>query len=397
MNKKAQPTANGAANLISLITLVIVLYILFVPPDVRENLLGDGTTTEDSDTLVSNKLITWLIDKQPGKLAYLSRNSYEHNIPFFTLRESKFSNVLAEENPFQVKRSWFSNKNKEITFSIPSVKDTQSVKLAFSVNNPKGNLIISLNGYEFFNQEITNGAVNPIELPLGFLSNTNILEFKSSPTDLAFWKANSYDVNSLLMTGDFTDSSALDNSFRFYLENDEKVGEITKAWLLFSPQCNRNTVGKLSMSINGQSIYSAIPDCNSKNTVYFNPEILRDDENSISFSSAKGEYAMDLVYINTKIAEADYPSYYFELPASTYDKVESGDYYLNVSVLMPDDENFKEAYVLVNSVKLGYIDTRSNEFFRSIPKEVLQEGTNVVAIEPLNSFEMVSFKVGLYD
>lgn len=396
-SRKAQSTASGAANLISLLALIIVLYILFVPPDVREELL-DGSSSSDSDDgiTISGNLISYLVDKQPGELEVTPQYYFDHNIPYFNLKENKYSNALVEENPFQIKRSWFSNKNKIVNFAIPSIRETQNLMMSFSVANPKGNLIIKLNGNEIFNQELSDNLISPIELPIDFIGEENTLEFVASPPDLAFWRSNRYDISSLYVTGDFVDKSSLDNSHKFFLEKPE-FENIEKSWLIFAPLCDVNNVGKLSIHINGQSIYSAIPDCSDGNVVYFNPNVFKEYENVISFASAEGEYAIDLANVRTRLDEIEYPKYYFELSDSTYDEIKDGDQYINVSMMMPDDDEFKEAYILVNSVKLGFIDTRENSYSKVIPRQVLQEGTNTIAIEPLNTFDVISFHVGLYD
>ena len=392
--KRAQRDAASAANLVALLGLFLILYILFVPPAERDLLLS-GRTETPGDTPSDGALVSYLVNTQPGRLNYIFKSEFDHQIPSFTLRESKYSNILAEENSFVLHRSWFSNQAHSIQFSVPSVRQATSLKLTFNVNaQPKGNLIISLNGNVFFNRELNGGMVNPITIPIDLLSSENTLEFMLSPADLVFWRANNYQITDLLLAGDFLETSTLENSHRFFLSDVEK-GNIGEARLLFSPSCNRNTVGRLSIFLNGQSIYSSIPDCNSLTNVFFNPNIL-EDENIITFSSAEGEYLISLANVKTRITDQEYPTYYFELPESTYEKLRSGRQYLEIEMSLQDDERFKEAYILVNSVKF-FLNTRTNEFSRKIPHEVLEKGTNSIQIQPLNSFEVIRLRVGLYD
>jgi hypothetical protein len=388
-SKRAQVDASGAATLIAYVALFVVLYILFVPPETRKELLEEG------DVTLSGDLISYLVDTQPGKLQYFFDDEFDHFISTFMLRETSFSNVLVEENPFTLQRSWFSDKRKSISFTVPSVRDTTKLLLTFSVDaQPKGNLIILLNGDEVFNKALTQGDVNPITLPLNLVSSSNKLEFVLSPPDLAFWKSNRYEISGARLVGDFVDASTSQNVQKFYLEEIEE-DNLGESRLIFSPSCNQNSVGKLTVNLNGANIYSSIPDCDSLNTVHFLPDILQ-KENLLAFSSSEGEYMMSLINVKTKITDKDYPTYYFEVTDSTFDNLLDETQYVNLSVHMQDDENFKEAYVLVNSVKF-FLDTRENVYSKVIPAEVLQIGTNTVQIQPLNSFEVIRLKVGLYD
>ncbi|MFW6231311.1 MAG: hypothetical protein ACOC32_04805 [Nanoarchaeota archaeon] len=394
-SRRAQRDAGSAANLVALLGVFIILYVLFVPPADRDELLnGGGTDGDDDDD--DFDLVSYLINTQPGELHYFYDDDFEHPLPSFYLRESQYSEVLAEENPFSLRRSWFSDARKAIRFDVPSVRQASSLKMSFTVDNePKGNLIILFNGEEIFNKRLDSGQITPITLPKEMLADSNALDFLLSPPDLAFWEANNYEISGLTVTGDFVDLTTLENSQKFFLEEIEK-GNIGEARVLFSPNCNKNTVGKLTIMLNDESIYSAIPDCNALNTVYFDPAILVDSENVIRFSSAQGEYTMSLVNVKTQITDEEYPTYRFELTESTYDKLRSGDQYINVTLEMQDDEQFKEAYLLVNTVKF-FIETNDNVYWRKIPDEVLEEGTNTVEIRPLNSFEAIRLKVGLYD
>ena len=393
--KKGQRDAGSAANLIALLGLFLILYILFVPPAERDLLLSGGTSTTPDGDSPSGALVSNLINTQPGRLHHFFANEFEHPVPSFMLRESKYSNILVDKNSFVIRRSWFSNTPHTIEFSVPSVRDVTGLKLTFNVaDSPKGNLIISINDHIFFNREVNRGMVNPIEIPIDRISSNNVLQFQLSPADAAFWSPNHYSITDLILAGDFIDPTTLENSHRFYLSDIEK-GNLGESRLLFSPSCNRNTIGRLTIFINGQTIYSSIPDCNSLNNVHFSPSILQ-DENTITFSSAQGDYLISLANVKTKITDQDYPTYYFEITDSTYDKLRTGRQYVELELSLQDDERFKEAYILVNSVKF-FLNTRTNSYTRRIPFEVFERGTNSVQIQPLNSFEVIRLRVGLFD
>ena len=395
-SKKGQKDAASAANLIALLGLFMILYILFVPPAERDALL-DGTRTDTDSSSSDNGVayIRTLLSEQPGDLVRLPQQDFEYAIPSFTLRESTYSKVLVEENPFIVRRSWFSDDSKQIEFSVPSVRDTIRLLLTFSVDsNPKGDLEIILNGNRIYHASPGEGPIVPLEIPVEHLRDRNVLTLSSSLPGMRFWDSTNFRIRGLSIAGDFYEPEDLENYNNFFMTENE-VNNLESSRLTFSPSCTRETVGRLSININGQSIFSAIPDCNTLNRINFDSKILQED-NIISFVSSGGDYTISLARITARLDEVEFPRYNFELSEREYNEINSNRNYIRVKIDLQDDERFKEAYVLVNSVKY-FLNTRSNSFETKVEPSVLRQGRNVIELQPLNTFTALNLKVDLLE
>ncbi len=388
--KRSQSDASSAANLIALLGIFIVIYILAVPPAERDALLGDDPVHDDEN----GEDVDSLLDERPGLLEYVPDDEKEHSIPSFTLRESSYSTTLMEANPFSIRRSWFSHNRREFDFSISSVDELTRAIMSFDVDDEiKGELIITLNGHEIYSGKRRSGLQSALEIPVEYLSSENTLEFSLSAPDLRFWEANRYGINALRIAGDFTDRSDLEDTHNFLLSEDE-YGNIERSRLRFTPDCNRDSVGRLTILMNSETIYSSIPDCNTLNRVDFNPDVLQ-KENEIAFISSEGEYRISQINVQNFLSDVEHPRYSFEISDSDYDAIQSGARRLKVSLELEDDERFKEANVLVNSVNF-FMNTRENNFEKEIPKEVVRRGRNTIKVDPMNTFELVRLKADIY-
>ncbi|MBW3022993.1 hypothetical protein KY308_02730, partial [Candidatus Woesearchaeota archaeon] len=145
-NKKAQEGKGGAkaATLVAIIMGLVLLYILFLPPSEREELLN--ITHENATTLAGNATaqenVTLLLE-HPGILEYLSTTEYEKSIPPLSLYTKTEALTLQAAEAVTVKSSWFSQQAYNLTFNIADLKYTENIILSFNVESAKGNLIIS--------------------------------------------------------------------------------------------------------------------------------------------------------------------------------------------------------------------------------------------------------------
>jgi hypothetical protein len=388
-------SASGAATLVTLIGVIFILYILFLPPNVRESMLNpDNETNPYSTTDSSGKIKSVLLDRAPGRIDYITTKEFEHSIPSFNLRKTTNSKIFVQENPFFIKRSWFSSKEKNVDFDIVSLKDTKDLKLSFNAPGREGRLEIYLNGYEIFNQELTNTLIEPINLKEEYLMQKNKLIFKVSSPNWKFWSSNSYSIDNLIVAGDVSDSSNLEGRHTFFIEDEEKRN-INEARLIFIPVCEEAKVGKLEIDINGENVYSSIPDCGTYVRVDISPNILMAEDNYVYFKTAFGQYLLDAITVKTEISESYYPTYYFELSQSQYDNIQDKDDLINMTFNMLDNDEFKEAYVYINS-RRAYIDTKDPLYTKDL-RNFVEEGTNTLQIKPMKTMEIVRLRVAIHD
>ena len=112
MKKRAQaPSGGSAATLIGIITILLIFYILFLPPAEREGLLSDANITETGEVIQKEILL-----KAPiGKIDFVGENEFDHYLPNIYLHESRAADILANINQFKIKKTIYKTDRKEHT------------------------------------------------------------------------------------------------------------------------------------------------------------------------------------------------------------------------------------------------------------------------------------------
>jgi hypothetical protein len=306
--------AGGAAFLVLIVTLIIIFYILFLPPEDRDALLNDGYVpgTPDSNSGGYTHLLgSTPLQEQVGKIDYVSQSSIEHPLSSFTIYTKTDANLIQQVSSLYVKNSAFDKQGKEVSFTIDRYA-TENVFLSFNVYRPAGTLRIYLNGLQLFEGELAPGSPTPIALPANYLKQENVLYFTVSSPGFAFWRVNHYELQNLRIVGDITDDSQSMNMQKVYLVSKE-YETMETAVLEFFPDCSNQQVGKMSLFVNRELLFTGIPDCGLKNRVSLGKETLRSGENTVEFVSDKGSYIIDQVQLTVDLDEPEYPIYYFTL------------------------------------------------------------------------------------
>ncbi len=324
IQRKAQ-SASSAATLIVLIAGFILLYILFLPAEDREALLGDGsyvypdgspstsTTGTTSPATAAAALVTeTILSESPGRIYYLQESSFEHSISAVNLYTLTEATVLFSQDSLYIKNGMFDELSRNLTFYVDDPDYTDNVLLSFNVEEGQGRIIVKLNGNLIYEGEITSGAITPLDLSAYSLSDINILEFSVSEVGYKFWTTNKYQLATLQITGDVTDISQQTSKTTFTVSDVEKFN-VERTRLYFYPDCNPREVGPLRISVNTEVVYSSIPDCQQINMVEFSPTTLSAGDNYLLFKAEKGEYLIYSISVNTELAEQEYPVYYFDI------------------------------------------------------------------------------------
>ncbi len=324
------PVGSNAATLVLIIAGFIVLYILFLSPVDRAQLLGEpipGETGSSGDKVkdyvITNKT---LFSSSPGKIDYSRLDEYEYDLPAFTLFKTTDAQQLESFSPFSVRDGWFDSKSKNISFFIKDIDNIDNVMLSFDAKERIGDLIIRLNGDEIYNYPVTKMNPEPLSLTKdNLVEGENNLVFEVSPVGMRFWTTNEYDLENIQVLADITDISRQEARNTFYISTEE--GErVDRALLKFNPECNIASVGLLDITLNGRSIFSGVPDCGVLNTIYISPSYLNIGNNNVVFRTEKGSYLVDQIMVKTELKEPVQPAYSFELAKamfSVYDEDEA--------------------------------------------------------------------------
>ena len=393
-NKKAQGTnAASATGFIALVVGLIILYVIFLPPEERAELLGENKTVEEEDEGISEgEEESILLLEYPGRLDYLKEKEYEHDISPFYLYKTINAQELDTINPFIIRHGLFDEAKKEVPFRISDLKNTENVLLSFTAKQHKGILTIKLNNVNIFESEITTSNPKPITLKKDYLEGNNILEFSVSGTGIRFWSTNVYSLDDIKIVGDVADISKQESKNIFFISENEKLN-LERAKLRFLPQCKPEDAGKLDVLINYQEVFSGIPDCGGINVYSFSTNVLHKGDNNIVFKTDKGSYLIEQIKVQTSLRELTYPTYYFEVNETAFERIKSGSYDAKLALEFVDDKKDKIMNLNINN-RMIYVDTDEAKYHKNIG-DYVREGNNFIKIEPLSMLDIVELKVRL--
>ncbi len=385
--KQATTSGSNAAIIIGVIAVALILYIIFLPQAEREKLLKEGGI-EPKDSLASGLLL----QKHVGRLIYDAKDSVPHYIPSFHLFESAESQILSKYTPFVVKKGWFVNRAKALSFSFDDFEHTENVFLVFDAPRHEGMLKIWLNGELIYEYEIKTTTVKPLQFDKAMLKpRDNILEFEAASTGLRFWDVNTYSIEDAQVVGDITDVTRQLSQNLFAVDAAE-FDSLTSARLSFLPACDPRTVGTLNVKINNQMIYSAIPDCDSINIQDIDTGVLAEGKNSILFSTKKGDFRLDDIKLISKLKSVKSVVEYFEVADSLYDNVQDNSSSVLLEIDFVDDGRRKAGRVNVNG-HFASFDQLKPLYSKNINNWVVLGAKNYVEIVPATTLEIPEVRV----
>lgn len=380
--------AGAVGGLIGLIALFLVLYIVFLPPEEREALL-EMEEIEDAEERV-RILNNTLLEKTVGRLEFYPP-AFDHFIPSVYLFEKRESTLIEKINPFFIQNSWFSKKPYATQFIIDDLENTENVILAFSSPVHKGPLKITLNDQEIYNYPLERELPPPIDLKSSLLKKINTLQFEVGGVGLRLWDRNQYSFENVQIIGDITDRSRQKAQNVFTITGTEQANLLT-AGMFFVPSCNPNDVGLLSILVNGRSIYSAIPDCQTTNFIELDVNYLREGANNIIFETTQGKYMIENIKVQTNLKEVRTFVEYFEVIPELYDDVldDRKDIILEIDFI--DDGKRKRAQLNING-HLTFIDQREPFYTRNIDTWVVPGTRNYIEIVPETALNIPEVRV----
>jgi hypothetical protein len=319
--KKSQGT--GATNVIIAIVALIVLYILFLPPADRAELLGESPTTVTTPNQSAPGSQTSFVGREnlllevPGSIDYTALNKIEIPLNSFMLYKTINAQTIEQFNPFYIKRGIGDVTIKNLTFDIQNMEIIDNIMLSFRTPKHKGMLTINLNDNTIYQFDSETNSPSPIMINKNLLSNKNTLEFSVSGVGWKFWETNEYSFEDVKIIADVTDTSRQETMNTFFISKEQ--GEsIEKARLQFNPNCRMSDVGKLTIRLNDRAVFSGIPDCGTLNFIDFAPNLIFIGRNKIDFSTDQGSYIIDLINLKIDFEDSRIPVYYFDIDRSLF-------------------------------------------------------------------------------
>ena len=379
MKKKGQLVQPNPQSMIALLIFIIglalILYILFLPPDDRADLLDQNRTSTDDG---EKDDITILLTKEPGRLTNLAEDEIIQDLPSFSLFTRTDADTLIEFDSIYIKKSLFEEQKRNISFMIDNFENTDNFVLSFTVPKHKGVLTVILNEGILLSKEITTISPAPIKLPKDYLKNQNSLVFKVSGPGIEFWKSNEYNIENMKITADITDKTSQENK-QIILVTEQEKDNLESFELRLVADCRALETGPMEIYLNKRLIYSGVPDCGIKIEV---PPVdamrLREGENDLLFRTEKGNYMLYGIETKLKLKEPLFPTYFFSLETEEFENIKSDDADINLTLLFPNSVDRKKGVVLVNDYFME-IETYESSYERKI-NEFIRDGNNAVEI-----------------
>ncbi len=386
---KGQTQPQGYISLlIFIIGVLIIVYILMLPPPDRAELLEQNRTNAE-DGIKDD--ITVLMTREPGTLTNIADDEVVNDLPAFNLFTRTDATIIEEYDSFYIMKSLFEEKNKEIAFQIDDFENTEDVVLSYTAPVNEGRLTIALNGETIMSKELDTQSPPPLKLPADLLQDSNRLVFSTSGPGILFWEVNEFNIENLKITGEVTDVSGRENKQILYITQQE-LDNLEMFELSFAVDCKATAVAPIQIYLNKRQIYYSIPDCGSLVKVPgVSPQRLRSGENDLLFRTEKGNYQLYRIEANLKLKEPVFPTYYFTLSKDQHNKVKKGDADVNVTLLFSNDEDRKKGFLRVNGARYD-INTYDMGFNRKA-NEFIRIGNNAVEIEPDTELDILELRV----
>lgn len=383
--QQAITNAGGAAGVVAVIAGFIVLYVLLVNPEARNELLGETTTTNVSElTEVSGDL---LLLENPGTVFEAAATSFEHRINSFNLYTTASDSIIKSVESAYISTSRSSAETKKVILALADPTNTKNTMLSFNVKEHRGRLIILVNDKEVFNGEVSGFQ----QVKLDGLGSENLIELKASSIGWLSFTPNYYEIADVKITGTVTDISASEAINNFYLDPQE-AANLKTAYLIYVVDCKK-PAGKISIYLNNDLIESKAPDCGSPSKTTLDIKSLTAGKNTLKFIGEGNTFMVDQVAVKTELKEPIFPVYYFEVNSTQFKDITSKNKTCELTMKFVDDSSVKRAQLNINS-HIAEVDTTKADYTKTLDAW-LKSGNNYVRIVPERTVQIVELRVEL--
>ena len=376
--------ANGAnvGGLIFLIAVLFILYTLVLPPCDKCQLLG-----EDCSNVCEGELGSKILLKESiGEVGVESKDEIIHVLDSADLFIKTEPNLRILSNSLEIKNALFGQTNQKLEFELDDLENLNEISLVFAVLEAKGNLIISLNEREIFNQKLIKNKIETINLPKEYLEEKNKLWLEVSNPGFAFWSTNKYRLKDVNLK-EFFELIHSSESLEFSVSSSER-NSLSSSNLHFYVYCKEESEQSdiLKVHLNDNIVFNQyVPCVNEEHDLELEKNYFLSGVNDLEFSVSGGNYLISDIEISNEVGGEVYPSYIFYIRNDVYEG--HGQYYLTLD--MSGDE--KKAEIILNDEILN-LNTVNNFKQFDISNEI-KRGNNFIEVKPISSFEINEIKI----
>ena len=383
--KKSQTQAGSIAVLIVLIALFMALYLLFLPQKERLELLGENQTnetgtqrTQGQGTLTQGLLLS----QSPGSLKPFEKDTNTHDIDAVNLYVRAEPITIDLANSLTISKSLFSENKRELRFNIDDLNNLDQVTLFFLVNNAKGNLIISLNDVEIYNNKAQ--GLKSVTLPVDLIQKTNKLTFTVSSPGFNIFAKNSYTLSEIKVRESFEITNTKEQ--RTFTLTASESGDAKLNFFVF---CNNpSSKGRLRVFVNNEEIANEVLGCASADkSIEIDKESLKEGKNTLLFEIDKGDYLVNDIKLEVNVEEGGSKTYKFSVTKKQFDDILDSGKEVKLSIKFNDvGDDVKKATININNNEFT-LETKDLDYERFITS-LIDEGNNFIKITPQSEFDI---------
>jgi len=385
--KKAQ-SGKDVAVLVLLIAVFLILYMLLLPPEEREALLNETSTGQPSTETAQQET---LLSESPGTVSIAQDKGITHEFNPINLfiKTEPLTQKLAES--LYISKTLLSENSQKLTLPVEDKSNLKDIVLYFTVKEQKGKLKIKLNENIAFFDEVQQGEIKLIPLPVNYIQDNNIIELTTSSPGLAFWRTNSYTLENVGVKETFELINPREE--RTFSISESEINNIDRVILSYSLYCNslKSDSTRLKIFINRNQLFSGIINCGTaSSSIEIPTNYLQKGLNKIVFSVEEGDFMISNIKILTELKEKSYPQYHFNIDSAKYDDVlaEKKSVILTMSFA---DSTKKAASLMINGNEVTF-DTKETTFQKDISK-LVNAGDNFIKIVPSNTFTINTLRI----
>lgn len=384
--KKAQ-SAVEVSVLIFLIAVAMVGYIILLPQEDREELLGEGTSSGTGESDESSSSSQTLLSESPGEVSSSKSSTQTRSLEPIRLYSTTESNSKSLASSLSVSRNFLQNNYKTITFNVDNMESLEALQLLFLITDSKGDLRVTLNDQLIYEGELTSNDL-PLELPLDSIEEEGNVITLSTNFAWNIFSPKYYLLQDIQLLQDYTvaDTSA---ARTFSVEDPSEVSSATLNYFI---TCNADEDGILTISLNSREVFSDKIFCE-----YLNERELSLDEdylqttNSLKFEITDGDYNIEELDLAIKSKSRDYPSFSFDVDSDLYQEINSGAKEVYVKMSFADASSEKSGTILIQEYSFSF-NTESDSYEKEI-SSYIDDGANTITLQPTANFEIDNLKV----
>ena len=327
INKKG--VMPGAAYLVMMIALLLVLYVILLPEGEKLEMIGEGgITIPGQGSSLGNGVILepshLLLSDSPGLMKPFLYDVTQRNLAsvnLFSLEEQNYESIA---NNLNLESSVFKSDQVDFVFTVNDLNNLRDIKLLFFVIESEGELVVKLNGAKILSGEISNEML-PLTLPSSMIGDVNTLTFEvKKPSVFQFISSNEYTLKDVVLIKNYL----VQNNYeaRQFVLSDSELKDINHMSLLYRLNCMTvNENGRIRLMLNGRIVHDALAVCDAGITqVDFSLADLIEGRNVLEFTVDMGQYVLENPIIEIDYTQQDYYRYYFIMESPDIFEVVNG-------------------------------------------------------------------------